>query len=190
MESNLMVMDIIEQTKTKMLAALDHLKNELKSIRTGRASPGMVENIMVEAYGTQMRLKDMASITTPEPRLVQIQPFDKSNTNAIGKAIEKSNIGITPIVDANIVRLKVPEMSESVRKETAKVVHKKCEECKVGIRNIRRDSNEFVRKQKSSGEIGEDILKTQEKIIQDLTDKFCKEADEIAIKKEREIMAV
>jgi ribosome recycling factor len=183
-------MNFMDQVKSKMTAALEHLKTELKAIRTGRANPAMLDGVTVDVYGSQMRLKDIASITAPEPRLLLITPFDTSNTNAIGKAIERANLGINPIVDANVVRLKIPQMDDSMRKEMVKVCHKRREEAKVSLRNVRREANEGVRKQKNEGEIPEDVMKKLEKNIQDLTDKSCKEADELSEKKEKEISTI
>lgn len=183
-------MDILGQTKEKMLAAIEHLKNELKSIRTGRANAGMLDSVVIELYGTPMRLKDIASITVPEPRLLLITPFDPQNTSSIGKSIEKAGIGIMPIVDGNLVRIKIPQMDENMRKEMVKVCHKRREEAKVSIRNIRRDSNDTARKQKANGDMAEDVLKKLEKQIQEFTDKFCKDADDLSEKKEKEIAVV
>jgi ribosome recycling factor len=183
-------MDITDQTKEKMAAAVEHLRSELKSIRTGRANPSMLDNVHVEIYGSLMRIKECASITAPEPRMLLITPFDPKNAPAIGKAIEKANIGVTPIVDGNIVRIKITQMDESVRKEMVKLCHKRLEEAKVSIRNIRRDANDTVKKRKSAGDIAEDMMKKLEKTIQDLTDKFCKEADDITEKKEKEVSTI
>lgn len=183
-------MNTSEQTKAKMLAALDHLKAELKTIRTGRANPAMVEGIMVDVYGSPMRLKDIASINAPESRMLVITPFDPKSVGAIGKAIEKANIGVMPIVDGNMVRIKISQMDETVRKEMVKLCHKRLEEAKVSIRNIRRDGNDLVRKQKSSGDIAEDLMKKIEKDIQELTDKYCKEAEDITQKKEKEVSTI
>ena len=183
-------MSIPEQTKSKMAAAIEHLKNELKGIRTGRANPGMLDNVFAEIYGSPVRIKDISSITTPEPRQILINPFDKQNTNAIGKAIEKANLGFMPIVDANCIRIKISPMDDSMRKEMVKLCHKRTEESKVSIRNIRREGNDTLKKQKSKGEVPEDLVKKIEKEIQDMTDKFCKECDDIASKKEKEITTI
>lgn len=183
-------MDLIEQVKTKMSAAIEHLKVELKSIRTGRANPGMLDGVMVEVYGSPMRLKDIASVTAPEARMLLITPFDTSTTNAIGKGIERANLGVMPIVDGNMVRIKIAPMDDSMRKEMVKVCHKRREEAKVSIRNIRREGNDLVRKLKNDGHIAEDIVKKTEKSIQDLTDKYCKEADDLSEKKEKEIATI
>lgn len=180
-------MDLVESMKAKMLAALEHLKNELKGIRTGRANTSMVEGVMVSVYGTEMRLKELASLTCPDSKTVLITPFDPTNASAIGKAIEKADIGFRPIVDAHSVRISVPQMDANVRKEMIKVCQKKLEEAKVSIRIIRRDANDQARKLKGTGEMPEDVLKKTEKTVQECTDKYCKEADDLALKKEQEI---
>lgn len=183
-------MSVLEQTKAKMAAAIEHFKNDLKNIRTGRANPGMVEHVLVEVYGSSMRLKDVASITAPEARQLLITPFDPQNASVIGKAIEKANIGFLPIVDGHVVRIKIPPMTEELRKKMVKICHEEREKTKVSVRNIRRDANEAVRKQKADGEIAEDVMKKLEKNIQELTDKFCKEIDECSEKKEKEISTI
>lgn len=183
-------MDDVDTTKSKMTAALEHLKNELKGIRTGRANPGMLDQITVEVYGSPMRLKEIASITSPEPRQLLITPFDRSHSAAIGKAIEKANLGFMPIVDGNAVRIKIPPMDESMRKEMIKICHKRREEAKVSIRNIRREANELVRKMKNDGTLAEDIMKKMEKKIQEWTDQYCKDADDISEKKEKEVATI
>ncbi len=183
-------MDIPEETKKNMLAAIEHLKTELKGIRTGRANPAMLDSVMVELYGTLVRLKDIASVTAPEARQLLITPFDPSNSAAIGKGIEKANLGVMPIVDGNAVRIRIPPMDDAVRKEMVKQCHKKAEEAKVSIRNIRRDSNNELKKLKSNGHIAEDQVARNEKSIQDHTDKFCKEAQDLADKKEKEVSTI
>nr|MBS4171199.1 Ribosome-recycling factor [Neochlamydia sp. AcF95]NGY94161.1 Ribosome-recycling factor [Neochlamydia sp. AcF84] len=184
------IMNILEQAKSKMLVAIEHLKNDLKSLRTNRANAGMLDSIFVEIYGSSMRIKEVANVTAPEARTLLITPFDPSTTNAIGKSIEKANLGFMPIVDANSIRIKIPPMDENMRKEMVKQCHKKKEEAKISIRNIRREFNEAAKKQKIAGELTEDGLKRNEKNVQELTDKFCKEADELAEKKEKEIITI
>jgi len=183
-------MSIFEKTKEKMTVALEHFKNELKNIRTGRANPAMLDNVHVEVYGASMRLKDIASVSAPEPRQLLVAPFDNHNAGAISKAIEKANLGIQPILDGHVVRIKIPSMDDNLRKEMVKMCHKKREESKISIRGIRRDANEEVKKQKADGIIPEDLMKKEEKKIQDLTDKFCKEADDLSEKKEKEINTI
>ncbi len=183
-------MSILEQTKAKMVTAIDHFKQELKNIRTGRASPSIVENVHVEVYGAQMKVKELANITTPEARQILITPFDPQTTGAIAKGIEKANLNLQPVVDGHAVRISIPPMDESMRKEMVKVGKKKAEETKVVIREIRRKQNELVRKQKADGDIPEDMMKKWEKTIQDYTDSHCKETDDLMNAKEKEIMTV
>jgi ribosome recycling factor len=182
--------DVTQETEKKMSGAIEHLKQELKGLRTGRANPAVVEGVIVEVYGTQMRLQDLASIAVPEPRQILITPYDAKNVHAIAKGIEAANLNLQPIVDGNAVRIKIPEMDQRVRQDMAKQAKRKAEEAKVGIRNARRDGNEAVRKQKSGGEIPEDVMKKTEKRIQELTDKYCNLADKYAEDKEREIMTI
>jgi ribosome recycling factor len=183
-------MSIQDQTKQKMAAAIEHLKSELKSIRTGRANPSMLDHVMVEVYGSPMRLKDVASVTAPEARQLLITPFDPSTNSAIGKGIEKANLGFQPIVDGNVVRIRIPPMDQNLRNSMVKECHKRREDAKVSIRNIRGEANKAVRKQKADGDATEDDVKRIEKQIQDLTDKFCKEADDLADKKEKEVTTI
>lgn len=182
--------NVVDQTKIKMVQAIEHLKEELKAIRTGRANPAMLDHVVIEVYGSPMKIKELASITSPESRQLLITPFDPKNVGSIAKGIEKANIGFQPIADGNVVRIKIPTMDEAMRKEMIKLCHRRCEESKVGIRNIRRDANEAIRKQKSNNIIPEDVMKKQEKNIQELTDKACKDADDITQKKEKDVMTV
>ena len=181
---------LADTAKAKMDDAIEHLKHELNNIRTGKANPALLEGLMVEVYGTHMHLRDVATIGAPEPRQLLISPYDAGNNSAIGKEIEKANLGFQVVVDANAIRIIVPPMDESLRKEMVKQCKKRCEEGKVSIRNIRRDCNEFLRKQKASHDVSEDIEKRMEKGVQELTEKYCKEIDEIGKKKETQIMEV
>ena len=183
-------MEVIDFAKSKMRAAIEHLKTELKSIRTGRAHSGMVDGILLEVYGSNVRIKEIASVTSPDPKQLLITPFDSKNAPLIGKAIEKANIGMNPILDGHTVRLKIPMMDEAMRKEMIKLCHKKREESKISIRNIRRDCNEALKKLKTSGALSEDLLKKHEKSIQETTDTFCKEADSVSKQKEEEVMHI
>ena len=182
--------DPVAETKSRMHAALEHLKQELKGIRAGRANPALVESVLVEAYGSQMKLKDMASISVPEQRQLLITPFDAQNVQPCAKAIDKANLGITPRVEGKAIRITLPELNQSRREELIEQCHKKREECKISIRNIRREQNEVVKKQKSAGTLPEDDCKRLEKQIQELTDKSCKDADDISTAKEKEISTV
>ncbi|MDR3624479.1 MAG: ribosome recycling factor [Chlamydiales bacterium] len=179
-----------ESAKTKMTAAVEHLKTELKSIRTGRANPSMLDSVTVDVFGTPTRLKGVANVTAPEGRQLLITPFDPNNVGSIAKAIEKANLNLQPIADGNVVRIKIPPMDSNARQEMVKLCKKKAEEAKVSIRNIRRECNESVKKQKSAGDIAEDQMKRLEKQIQDLTDKSCKEIDDAAHAKEKDVMEI
>lgn len=182
--------DIMQQAKTAMLACLEHFKQELKGIRAGRASPAFIEPVMVEAYGSQRKLKELANIAVPEPRQLLVTPFDPSNTQACSKAIDKANLGVSTIVDGKTIRVIFPELDQNRRKSLIEQCHKKREECKVSIRNIRREQNEAIKKHKSSSTITEDDAKRLEKQIQELTDKSCKDADDVCNAKEKEISVI
>ncbi|MCI0381634.1 MAG: ribosome recycling factor [Chlamydiae bacterium] len=181
---------ISEEIKTKMNSAIQHFKDELKKLRTGRANPGILDNVMVEAYGTHMRLKELASVSAPEARQLLVTPFDPHNVGPIAKGIESANLNLQPIKEGNMVRINIPPMDETTRKEMAKQGKKKAEEAKVTIREIRRKGNDQVKSQKSGGKITEDEVKKLEKQIQELTDKFCKEIDDLFAIKEKEIMTI
>jgi ribosome recycling factor len=179
-----------EQTKAKMQAALDHFKTELKNLRSNRANPAMLDGVIVEAYGTQMRIKELANVTVPEPRQILISPFDPQTSAAIAKGIEKANLNLQPVVEGQVIRINVPPMDEAMRKQIVKQGKLKAEDSKIALRDIRRKNNELVRKQKADGVITEDVMKKEEKGIQDLTDKYCKEVDDLFAAKEKEIMTV
>jgi ribosome recycling factor len=183
-------MDIAEQNKQKMQAAVEHFKQELKSLRSNRANPGILDHVMVEVYGSPMRLRELANITTPEPRQLLITPFDPHNVNPICKGIERANLNLLAIADGHVVRINIPPMDESMRKEIVKQAKKKAEDTKIVIREIRRKNNDLVRKKKADGEVPEDIMKKTEKSIQEQTDKFCKEVDDLFSAKEKEILTV
>lgn len=180
----------LEQAKTKMAAALEHLKQDLKGIRSGKANPSILDSVSVDVFGSPTKIKALASITTPEPRQILITPFDRSNAGAIAKAIEKANLNLQPMVDGNAVRIKIAPMDMAARQEMVKLAKRKAEEAKVSVRNCRRDANELIKKQKAAGEIAEDMLKKLEKQIQELTDKSCKEVDDLVAAKEKEILEV
>ncbi|MDB6081491.1 MAG: frr [Chlamydiia bacterium] len=182
--------DILQDTKNRMNTGLDHLKHELKGIRAGRASPALLEPVVVEVYGTPMKLKDMATISVPEPRQLLVTPFDQKNNQACAKAIDKANLGVSASVEGKSIRVTFPELDQNRRKDLITQCHKKREDCKISIRNMRRDANETLKKQKSSGVLPEDDFKKLEKQIQELTDKCCKDADDIAATKEKEISTV
>lgn len=183
-------MSITDQTKSKMQATVEHFKTELKNLRTNRANPGMLDGVVVEVYGSQMRLKELANVTVPESRQLLISPFDPQAAGAIAKGIERANLNLQPVLEGQSVRINVPPMDEAMRKQISKQGKQKAEDAKITIREIRRKNNELVRKQKADGIITEDVMKKNEKTIQDLTDKCCKEIDDLYTAKEKEIMAV
>src|SRR5579872_3778925 len=178
------------QVKSAMQAALDHLKQELKALRTGRANSAILDKVHVEIYGSHMPLKGVANINVPEARQIIVTPFDHSNINAISKAIEAANLGVNPIVDGKLIRINIPPMDEAIRKQIAKQCKELGEKSKIALRDIRRRFNELVRKQKADGVIPEDMMKRLEKAIQDYTDRFCKDVDSTCAEKEKEIMTI
>ncbi|HSX38720.1 MAG TPA: ribosome recycling factor [Chlamydiales bacterium] len=178
------------QVKAAMQAALEHLKAELKTLRTGRANSAMLDRVQAEVYGTSTPIKALGTITVPEARQIVVTPFDPSNLNAIAKGIEAANLGVHPIVDGRVVRIPIPPPDESLRKQIAKQCREFGEKSKVAMRDVRRKFNELVRKQKSEGQIPEDQMKKDEKRIQELTDKFCKDIDTACSEKEKEILTL
>lgn len=179
-----------DQVKAKMQATLDHYKQELRNLRSNRANPGMVEGVSVEVYGSHMKIKELASITTPESRQILITPFDPQTAGTIAKAIEKANLNLQPVLEGHAIRINVPPMDQSTRLEIVKQGKKKAEDAKIALRDIRRKSNDALKKQKSDGEITEDLQKKLEKKIQELTDQFCKQVDDLFAAKEKEVLAV
>ncbi len=165
-------------------------RDELAAIRTGKASPALVENIMVDYYGTATRLREMAKIAIPEPRLIVIQPWDPSVVPSIVKAINQSALGITPVNDGKLVRLPIPELDEERRQELVKTVRKMAEDARVAVRNIRREQNEELKKLQKDGTITEDDLHREEKSVQDATNGHIRKIDELLAHKEKEIMEV
>ncbi len=180
----------INECKENMQKALDHYQEELKGMRTSRPSPSMLDNVSLEVYGTPMRMRDVATVAVADGNQLVVTPFDPSTTNSIAKGIEKANLNLLPAVDGHIVRVPIPPMTEERRKEIAKEAREKGEKTKVTIRDIRRKSNDQVKKEKADGEITEDEQKKNEKQIQELTDQFCKKVDELFASKEKDIMAV
>jgi ribosome recycling factor len=178
------------QVKAAMQAAVDHLKQELKSLRTGRANASILDKVHVEIYGSHTPLKALATISVPEARQILVTPFDHSNVNAISKGIEAAKLGVNPMVDGKVVRINIPPMDEAIRKQFAKQCKDLGEKSKIVLRDIRRKFNELVRKMKADGLIPEDQMKKNEKTIQELTDKFCKDVDVVCAEKEKEIMTV
>ncbi len=173
---------------SKMSKTIDVLKSDFATVRAGRANASVLDKLSVEHYGSSMPINQLASISVPEPRMLAIQPWDKSALKAIEKAILASDLGINPQNDGSTIRLIFPQLTEERRKELTKQVKKMGEDAKVAIRNIRRDAVDTFKKQQKKSEITEDDLKGLEKDIQDATDKYCKEIDTEMSKKEKELM--
>ncbi len=173
-----------------MEKGFEYLQHEFAAVRTGKASPALVENIDVEAYGSSMKLKQLALITTPEPRLLVIQPFDASTTKDIEKAIKESRLGINPAVDGKIIRLPIPALSEERRKDLVKGIKQMAEEARVRVRSARRDGIDAIKKAQKDGTVSEDELETYEKEVQKLTDQFGKKIDDAFFLKEADILKV
>ncbi|MEA5059794.1 MAG: ribosome recycling factor [Clostridia bacterium] len=183
-------MDAVELAKEKMGKTISVLKQELSSLRAGRANAQVLDRIMVEYYGTPTPINQVGNISAPEPRLLVIAPYDPSALKEIEKALLKSDLGINPGNDGKVIRLLFPELTEERRKELVKVIKKKGEDAKVAIRSIRRDANETIKKNKKDGEITEDDQKKMEEDAQKATDSFIKDVDKIVTDKEKEIMEV
>jgi ribosome recycling factor len=182
--------DILLEAEMSMEKSVDYLVHEFSGVRTGKASPALVENLDVQAYGSTMKLKQLALITTPESRLLVLQPFDAGTVQDIERALKESKIGITPAVDGKIIRLPIPELSEERRKELAKTLGKMAEEARVRVRSNRRTALDEAKKLKAGGGISEDDLRHLENEVQKLTDRFIKSIDDHLKHKEAEIMKV
>jgi ribosome recycling factor len=182
--------DILLEAEMAMEKSVNHLVHEFAAVRTGKASPALVENVDVQAYGSTMKLKQLALITTPEPRLLVVQPFDAGTVQDIERALKESKIGITPAIDGKIIRLPIPELSEERRKELARSLGKMAEEARVRVRSNRRAALDEAKKLKATGEVTEDGLRDLEEEVQKLTDHFVKSIDDHLKHKEAEIMKV
>jgi len=176
--------------KDKMSKTLDVFSKELNSLRTGRANASMLDLVKVDVYGQKMPINQLGTITTPEPRAINIQVWDINNVSLIDSSIKKSELGLNPQVDGQLIRLPVPDLSEERRNEMKKMIKSMGEKCKVSIRNIRRDGNDELKKLLKNKEISEDELKNYEKNIQEDTDNYVNKIDEKVISKEKEIMTI
>ncbi|WP_291560232.1 MULTISPECIES: ribosome recycling factor [unclassified Clostridium] len=185
-----MVKEIVKTIDEKMNKTISVLKNELSSMKAGRANPKMLDRIEIECYGSMMPLNQVAGVSAPEPRVLLIQPWDKGSIKEIEKAILKSDLGLNPSSDGSIIRLIIPELTEETRKNLVKSIKKVGEEAKVAVRAIRRDANDKIKALKKDNEISEDEAKKAEENIQKETDKFVKEIDKILEAKENEVMSV
>ena len=170
--------------------AIEVFSKELSSLRTGRANSAMLDLVKVDVYGQQMPINQIGSITTPEPRMINIQVWDQNNVSLVDAAIKKSELGLNPQIDGQLIRLPIPELNEERRTEIKKLIKSMGEKCKISIRNIRRDANEELKKLLKSKEIGEDDEKSYEKNVQTITDKHIATVDEKVLTKEKEIMTI
>ncbi|HJO92416.1 MAG TPA: ribosome recycling factor [Victivallales bacterium] len=182
--------DLMDILMERMEKTIDAMKVDFTGIRTGKASPALVENILIDYYGTATKLKELAGITSPEPRLLVIQPYDPGSVSTIEKAISTSKVGINPVSDGKILRLPIPELSEERRSSLTKQVGTRAEEARVSIRNIRREGNDIAKKSQKNTEITEDDLKIVLKDIQELTDSSIKDVDSVLKEKENELMNI
>lgn len=185
-----MVEEIFEDLKDRMGKSIESLKREYSRLRTGRASISLLDGIRVSYYDTPTPLNQMASLAVPEPRLIVIQPWDKTAIEDIEKAILKSELGLTPMNDGKVIRISIPPLTEERRKELVKVARKMSEENKVAIRNIRRDANEMLKDLKKEKEITEDDLYRSQEEVQKATDQFISQVDELCAAKEKEILEI
>lgn len=181
---------IIKETRDKMTQAVQAFSKQLATVRAGRANPSLLDGIFVEYYGAATPLNQLATVSAPEARLLVITPFDKSSTSDIEKAIQKADLGLSPSSDGNVIRINVPQLTEERRKDLVKVLGKYAEEAKVQVRNVRRESNDQLKKSEKNGDITEDELRGYQDDVQKETDKQIIEIDQLVKNKEKEIMEV
>jgi ribosome recycling factor len=182
--------DILLEAEEKMTKTEEVVQHEFAGVRTGKASPSLVENIQVDVYGSHMRIRELAGITTPESRLILIQPWDAATLHPIEKAIQKSNLGLNPTVDKRFIRIVLPDLSQERRLEFSKIVKKMAEDGRVAIRHVRRDAIEGLKKEGKAGGVTEDQVEAAEKEVQKLTDQYIAKIDAHLAHKEKEIMTV
>jgi ribosome recycling factor len=181
---------VLKPTEERMEKAVQALKRDLTTVRTGRALPSMLDKVMVEYYGTQMPVNQVANVSTPDPRTLVISPWEKSMLSEIEKAIQKSDLGLNPSNDGSVIRLVIPPLTEQRRQELVKVVKKMAEDARVAVRNIRRDANDDLKKAEKAGELSEDEVRRTLDKIQNLTDKYIAEIDKVSAAKEKDILEV
>lgn len=183
-----MIEEIYQEVKDGMQSTLDSLVKEFAGVRTGRATTALVDGILVDYFGAQTQMKQLATISVPESRLIVIQPWDKSVVPEVEKAIQRSNLGLNPVSDGKILRISVPPLTEERRRDLVKVVKKKAEDRRVSVRNARRDGNDLLKQMEKDKEISEDDNRRAQERIQKLTDEFIRKVDEVTAKKEKEVM--
>jgi len=184
------IKEAVQDAERRMKSAIQSLKDDLSGVRTGRANPGLVEKLSVEYYGSPVPLIQLATISVPEPRQLLIKPFDAGSIKDIERAIQSSDLGLTPISDGKVIRLNLPALTEERRRDLTKFVNSRLEEARISIRNVRRDTNKDLREFESEKLISEDELKDGEEKIQELTDKYVEEIGQIGEEKEKEIMEI
>lgn len=180
----------LDDIKRRMTGAINAYKHDLGSLRTGRASPNLLDPIQVDAYGSGMPITQVATVSVPEPRLLSVQVWDRSMVGAVEKAIRESDLGLNPQTEGQIIRLRIPEMNEQRRKEMVKVAHKYAEEAKVAVRHVRRDGLDLLKKLEKDSAISEDDSKRHSDQVQKATDQFVADVDSLLVAKEKEIMQV
>ena len=185
-----MVDDILKDVESRMQKSIKTLEKDFSAIRTGRANPSIFDGVKVEVYGTEMPLNQVATISCPEPRLVVIQPWDKSNLGPIEKAILKSDLSLNPNNDGSIIRIQIPDLTEERRKEYVKMARQKAEDCRVALRNVRRDGNDMIKDLEKNKDVSEDEAKSGMDEIQKITDKYVDEVQKLTDNKEKEILNI
>lgn len=180
----------LKQLETSMQSSLDALKRELSGLRTGRASTHLLDPLQVAVYGSKMPLTQVGTVSVPEPRTISIQVWDRANVSAVEKAIRESNLGLNPVIDGQLIRLPIPTLTAERRQELVKVAHKYAEQSRVSVRNVRRDGMDSLKKLEKDGEISEDEHRKSSGRVQELTDKYVKEVDNMLAAKELEIQTV
>lgn len=185
-----MTVDVFNSAEHRMKRAVEILQRDLANIRAGRASPALLDRVLVDYYGTPTPITSLATVSVPEPRMLVIQPWDRSSLPAVEKAIQKSDLGLNPSSDGTVIRLVLPQLTEERRRELVKQVHRRAEEGRVAIRNIRRESHDELKKLEKEHHISEDELRRSSERLQKLTDSFIAQIDEIARRKEQEVLEV
>ena len=185
-----MTVDVFNSAEHRMKRAVEILQRDLANIRAGRASPALLDKVLVDYYGTPTPITSLATVSVPEPRMLVIQPWDRSSLPAVEKAIQKSDLGLNPSSDGTVIRLVLPQLTEERRRELVKQVHRRAEEGRVAVRNIRRESHDELKKLEKEHQISEDELRRSLERLQKLTDSFIAQIDEIARRKEQEVLEV
>ncbi|MCR4440940.1 MAG: ribosome recycling factor [Peptococcaceae bacterium] len=185
-----MLKEVIKEAEEKMKKSIEILRKDYSTLRAGRANPAILDKVLVEYYGTPTPINQLANIAAPEPRLLTIQPWDKTVVPAVEKAILKSDLGLNPSSDGSVIRIVIPQLTQERRVELVKLIKKKAEECRVSIRNVRRETNERIKGLEKNKTISEDESKKGQEDVQKMTDKYIKEVDHVLEAKEKEIMEV